>query len=360
LLADGTGQAQVNLCSNANQTWTYLSPSLGTPNANTLLATDSGLLIGTRTGLFRWQPTTRRWEKITLNHSPSQSSPPGGVAALVSAPSDGQVVYAGAAGGGLYRSNNGGATWTRVVSDQEIGVRALAVAPQDPEHIYILAAWERMYESNDGGQNWQARWTGLSLTDEALSQAIAPTNSSTMYVGTDTGLYRSRYGGKDWRPVGHRLDDQSVLTMIARPAPNSEEGASVLYLGATRGAYRSYDEGNTVEPWGQGLEGISVTAIVFDPKDPQTMFVGTAGAGLFTSVDGGDTWQPIGPPELAEEVVETMAWGPTGELFVASAGGVWLGSRNKAASGSSETTQESLKLGQASATQTLPASTLVE
>jgi len=329
LLAEGTGQTQTNMCGNAGRTWTYLSPSLGTPNANTLLTTDSGLLIGTRTGLFRWQPTTRRWEKITLNHASGQSPPPGGVAALASAPSDRQVVYAGAAGGGLYRSDDGGTTWTRVIANQEIGVRALAVAPQDPEHIYILAAWERMYESNDGGQNWQARWTGLSVTDEALSQAIVPTNASTMYVGTDAGLYRSRYGGEDWRPVGHRLDDQSVLTIVARPAPNSKEGASILYLGATRGAYRSYDEGNTIEPWGQGLEDISVTAIIFDPNDPQTVFIGTAGAGLFTSADGGDTWQATGPPELAEEVVETMAWGPAGELFVASAGGVWMGSRDK-------------------------------
>ncbi len=327
VLADGTGQAHVNRCGDANQTWTYLSPSLGIPNANILLAADSGLLIGTRAGLFRWQPTARRWAKVPLTHSPSQSSPPGGVAALASAPSDEQVAYAGAAGGGLYRSDNGGATWTGVVSDQEIGIRALAVAPQDPEHIYLLAAWERVYESNDGGQNWQARWTGLSVTTEALSLALDPASSSTIYLGTDTGLYRSRYGGKDWRPVGHRLDDQTVLTLVARPAPNIEERTSILYIGATRGAYRSYDEGDTIEPWGRGLEDISVTAILFDPKDPQTIYVGTAGAGLYTSADGGDTWQSIGPPELAEEVVETMAWSPTGELFIASAGGVWTGSK---------------------------------
>ena len=70
-----------------------------------------------------------------------------------------------------------------------------------------------------------------------------------------------------------------------------------------------------------------MSAILFDPKDPQTIYVGTAGAGIYASTDGGDTWQSIGPPELVEEVVETMAWGPTGRLFAASAGGVWMGSK---------------------------------
>jgi len=182
-----------------------------------------------------------------------------------------------------------------------------------------------VYESNDGGQDWQARWTGLGVTTEAISLALDPASPSTIYLGADTGLYRSRYAGKDWRSVAHRLDDQTVLTLKARPAPHTEEGTSILYIGATRGAYRSYDEGDTIEPWGRGLEDISVTAILFDPKAPDTIYVATAEAGLYASADRGNTWQSIGPPELAEEVVETMAWGPAGELFVASAGGVWVG-----------------------------------
>jgi len=310
-------------CGDPSQAWTYLSPSLGIPNANTLATPDAGLLVGTRAGLFRWQPTTRRWAEIPLSQSPS-----GGVAALASAPSDGQVVFAGAAGGGLYRSEDSGTNWARVPSNLETGIRALVVAPDDADHVYMLAAWERIYESNDGGQNWKARWTGLGVTTEAISLAIDPANPSTLYVGTDTGLYRSHYGGEDWRPVGRSLDSQTVLTLVAGPAPNAEERTSVLYVGATRGAYRSYDSGDTIEPWGKGLEAVSVTYILFDQDDSWTVYAGTAYHGLYGSVDGGETWQPMGPPELKAEVVESMAWGPAGELFVVSAGGVWMGSKN--------------------------------
>ncbi len=322
------------------QNWTYLTPSLGVPYANTLLTAGTGLLLGTRAGLFRWQPAARRWEPV----SPQDGAfPPGGMTALAAAPSNGQVVYAGAAASGLYRSHDGGANWASVPSDLEVGIRALAVDPEDAGHVYILAAWERMYESADRGQSWQARWAGLDVTTEAISLAIDPLHPATLYLGADTGLYRSRYAGEDWRPVGRPLDEQTVLALqVGRPAEHSGrgpqgqvtaprpalgtgEGTSVLYIGATRGAYRSYDGGDTVEPWGHGLEDVSVTAFLFDPDDPDTVYAGTAYAGLYQSPDAGETWQPIGPPELADEVVEAMAWGPAGELFVASAGGVWLG-----------------------------------
>jgi photosystem II stability/assembly factor-like uncharacterized protein len=200
-------------------------------------------------------------------------------------------------------------------------VRALAVAPDDVDHLYIVAAWERVYESGDGGRSWQARWTGLDVATEAISLVLDPQDPAIVYLGVAAGLYRSAYAAEDWRPVGRALDGQTVLTVQARRMPDS----SALYLGATRGAYRSADGGETLEPWGRGLEDTSVTAFLFDRENPNVVYAGTAYAGLYRSVDGGETWQAIGPPELSGELVEAMAWGPAGELFLASAGGVWMG-----------------------------------
>jgi photosystem II stability/assembly factor-like uncharacterized protein len=333
--------------SNSRRAWSYLSPSVGVPYANTLLRTDTGLLIGTRAGLFRWQPTVRNWTRVSTERpkgakhvETAEYQYPGGVdylqgtelwiegiTSLAAAPSDAQVVYAGTATGRLYRSDDGGASWSRVLSDLEVGFRALVIAPDDVDRIYTLAAWERVYESNNGGRSWQARWTGLGVTSEAISLELDASDSSTLYVGTDTGLYRSDHGGMDWKPVGRPLDHQTVLTLLVNSAGNATGSSSTLYMGATRGAYLSHDGGTTVRLWGHGLQEVSVTALLFDYTDARTIYAGTAYAGLFRSVDKGETWQPTGPPELVNEVIGAMAWGPAGELFVASAGGVWMGSK---------------------------------
>jgi len=167
----------------------------------------------------------------------------------------------------------------------------------------------------------------LGVTTEAISLARDPLDPPTLYLGAFEGLYRSRYGGQDWQPVGHALDGQTVLALAARTAPGDGPAASTLYIGATRGAYRSLDGGDTVQPWGRGLEGLSVTALLFDPKDPQAIYAGTAYAGLYRSADGGQTWQPFGPSGLDGEIVEALAWGPKGELFVAAPHSLWMGSR---------------------------------
>ena len=73
------------------------------------------------------------------------------------------------------------------------------------------------------------------------------------------------------------------------------------------------------------MEGVSVTALLADPHNLSQLYAGTAYAGVYQSLDWGHTWQPIGPAELTEDVVEGLAWGPEGELFVAMASGVWAG-----------------------------------
>jgi photosystem II stability/assembly factor-like uncharacterized protein len=228
----------------------------------------------------------------------------------------------------VYRSDDGGLNWQSLPS-LSVGIPALVVDPISADHVYMLAAWERVYESWDGGQSWLARWEGLGVTTEAVSMAVDP-GESIVYLGGDTGLYRSA-NGQDWEWIGPDLLDQSILALMVQPIPDMLGNGSILYIGTTRGAYRSLDGGQTIqasEPhlgWGRGLENVSVTAFLIDPHDPQRLYAGTAYAGVYRSLDWGESWQSIGPPELENEVIESLAWGPAGELFVASAGGVWRG-----------------------------------
>jgi photosystem II stability/assembly factor-like uncharacterized protein len=308
------------------QTWRNMAPALGSPYAFTILSADQGLLLGTRAGLFRWQPDSRGWIAVEGNF------PAGGITSLANDPQNSQVLYAGTSSSGLYSSQDGGADWQRLPT-RNFGIPAVAVDSKDPQRIYILAAWERVYESRDGGQSWDARWKGLGETIEATSIAVDPV-LPLVYAGTETGLYRS-YDGRTWRLAAPTLADQTILALLAQATPSSGGGGSVLYLGTTRGVYRSLTGGMTVqggdetkrasESWGQGLENISVTALLADPDDPRSLYAGTAYNGVYQSRDWGYTWQPIGPTELVADTVAGLAWGPAGELFVAASSGVWAG-----------------------------------
>lgn len=307
------------------QTWRNLYPSLGSPHAYSLLSGSTGLFLGTRAGLFRWQPDVSSWQPVAAN------LPAGGISALAEAPSAKHILYAGAAGGGLYQSQDGGVTWQRTQA-LGVGIPAIAVNPTNPDHLYILAAWERAYESLDGGQTWRARWEGLDQTIETVSIAIDPTEPGTVYLGAEAGLYRSR-NGQPWEPVAPGLARQTVLTILPRPVPGPTSTGTVLYLGATAGFYRSLNGGVTTAGstdrggWGRGLESVSVTALLADPTDPRLLYAGTAYAGLYQSLDWGETWHAIGPAELQEDTVTGLDWGPEGELFVAAGRGVWAGVR---------------------------------
>jgi photosystem II stability/assembly factor-like uncharacterized protein len=312
---------------NGGESWNYLTPALGQPNAAALLATPDALWLGTRRGLYRWQPDSRRWVAAPADF------PPGGITSLAADPSNPQVMYAGSSGDGLYRSDDGGAVWQRMPA-LGVGVPAVTVDPRNSQRVYLLAAWERVYETRDGGQIWQARWAGMGITTEAISIAVDPVKPH-VYVGSDAGLYRSR-DGRFWRLVAPALADQTVLALLAQPTPPDTGGGSVLYIGTTRGVYRSLTGGATVqggeeakrrggEVWGRGLEDISVTALLAVPNHPSQLLAGTAYNGIYQSVDWGFTWQPIGPPDLGQDVVEDLAWGPDGELFAVTTGGVWIG-----------------------------------
>ncbi len=302
------------------QTLTYLSPSLGTPRAQTLLTSEAGLFLGSSAGLFRWQPDTQQWVSTS-------GELPSGVASLAVNPLDQQTFYAGTLGDGVYRSENAGVTWESLPSIQK-AIPALAVAPNNPDHIYLLAAWERVYASRDSGQSWEARWEGLGEVVETTSLAVDPL-APIVYAGTEHGLYRSEYG-EDWDLVGWDLAGQSILALLVQSMPNLTGHDSILYIGTTRGVYRSLDAGDSVEgsrTWGRGLENLSVTAFLAEDDALLRIFAGTAYAGVYQTIDGGQTWQSIGPAELSGEVIESMAWGPNGELFIVTTNGVWMGQR---------------------------------
>ncbi len=212
-----------------------------------------------------------RWESLGPNR---------GGRALAIAGSDARAheYYFGAAGGGLWRTADGGTSW-RPVTDGQIAsasVGAVAVAPSHPDVVYIgtgesqlrsnLRQGDGIYRSTDGGRTWTHR--GLATTRAIARVRVHPTDPDLVYVAAfgdpytptaDRGVYRSRDGGASWQQVLFRSDSAGAIDLALDPTD-----PTVVYAVLWQ-AYRT--------PW--------------------KLWGGGQFSGLFKSSDGGDTWTDI-------------------------------------------------------------------
>ncbi len=237
---------------------------------------------------------------------------------------DGATFYFGSVDGGIWKTTNAGVTWTPLFDGQPVAsIGALAIAPSNPKILYAgtgesdirsnLASGNGVYRSSDGG----ATWTHLGLDDtRQISKIVVDsTNPNTVYAGAlghaygpnpDRGVYKSTDGGATWTQVLFKGPDLGVADLAIAAAKPSTLFASLwnahrppwsVYgplLGSGSGLYRSTDSGATWQPvTGNGLptgqwgrSGVAVS------PDGQTVYalIEAAKSGLYVSHDGGNTW----------------------------------------------------------------------
>ena len=189
-------------------------------------------------------------------------------------------------------------------------VSAIAINPNDPNVIYQGTAGGGVWRSIDGGQHWIPQFDRQAAlgVGEPAALAIDPNDTDTIYIGTSSrvaqqaqaGLFKSTDGGNSCVRLGSGYPDgnvgnaigfasQSINVIIVNPADSQ-----TVYLASTRGVFRSQDGGLN---WTQGT-GISgdVRSLVLDTSTPATnrvLHAGLAGQGAFTSTDGGQTWAQV-------------------------------------------------------------------
>jgi len=244
--------------------------------------------------------------------------------AVAGVPSQPNVFYMAQVNGGVWKSDDYGRTWNPIFDDQPTqSVGAIAVAPSDPNIIYVasgeglqrpdLSVGDGIYKSTDGGKTW----THLGLRDGQQIPALAvdsrdPNRVFAAVLGhpygpnEERGVYRSTDGGQTWQKVLSK-DENTGASDIEMDPSNSdvlyaclwrarqgpwEDGNS--YGGAGGGIFKSTDGGNTWNKLGGGLpEDVVQAYVAIAPSDPQRLYTSlavTRGTHLYRSDDAGAHW----------------------------------------------------------------------
>jgi photosystem II stability/assembly factor-like uncharacterized protein len=251
---------------------------------------------------------------------------------------DSTTFYFGGVNGGVWKTTDAGTVWTPIFDGQPVGsIGAIAVAPSDPRTIYVgtgesdirsnLASGIGVYKSTDGGSTWTH--IGLEDTRQISRIVVDPRDSNVVYVGSlghaygpneERGVYKSVDGGAHWNKV---LDAGSEIGIsdLAICAGNPQ----MLFAGTWHthrppwstyapidgpggGLFRSVDAGTSwTQLKGNGLPDGDWGRIGVDvAPDGKRVYalIAAKKAGLYRSDDGGDSWTL----ENADARLTSRAW----------------------------------------------------
>jgi photosystem II stability/assembly factor-like uncharacterized protein len=209
--------------------------------------------------------------------------------ALTIDPSNTNKLYAGveryATGTpGVYRSTNGGLNWSNALGNADI--LALAIDPAQPNILYAggRKSWEAtndpitgnggVYRSADGGVTWSHVFTHTQVN----ALAINPQNPQILYAATEGGgIFKSTNGGASWARANNGLSHLNVRALAIYP-----ENPRVVYAGLWEGGvFRSLDGGESWVPINTGLSDTYINTLTIDPLKPYIMYAGTKSSGVF-------------------------------------------------------------------------------
>ena len=141
------------------------------------------------------------------------------------------------------------------------------------------------FKSTDGGSTWVPINDGLATT-RVVALAIDPHISSTIYAGTDAGVFKSTSAGMSWSVANAGLSSPSGV--LVRALAIDPQEPSTLYVSVPPSLFKSSDGGST---WRATLAA-TVGALAIDPRVPSTVYAG-AGGGVLKSTNAGNDWQVI-------------------------------------------------------------------
>ncbi len=298
--------------------------------------------VSVGTGVYKSVDGGESWEFVGLGDSER-------ISRIVIRPDSTSVVFVCATGHlwdanaerGVYRTTDGGATWSQVLFvDENTGCSDLAIDPQDPRILYA-GLWQfrrrpdfftsggpgsGLYKSTDGGTTWRELTVGLPTGDKGrIAVAVAPSRPSVVYALVEaehTAFYRSDDLGESWTEtnassavVGRPF---YFALVVVDPVDFNRVYKPDFALGM------STDGGKSFGQLGSSTHG-DHHALWIDPHDPQHLILGTDG-GVYISYDRGAHWRHVGTLPVSQfyEVGYDMAM-PYNVYGGLQDNGTWMG-----------------------------------
>ena len=256
---------------------------------------------------------------------------PGGMSGRVTAldvvESNPQIIYAGTASGGLWKSESGGVAWFPVFDSVAVlSIGAVAVSQQNTDIVWAgtgegnprnsVTAGYGIYKSLDGGKHWQSM--GLEKTRNIHRIIIDKNDPNTVYVGAigsswgkhpERGVFKTTDGGKTWQHIlkvnsatgtgDLVVDPQNPNKLIAAMWEHERKPWTFTSGGAGSGLYITHDGGDNwkkiTDKEGLPKGELGRIGIAIAPSNPNRIYahIEAKKNALYRSDDGGDSWKKI-------------------------------------------------------------------
>lgn len=243
-------------------------------------------------------------------------------------PTNARIIYAGTAGGGVWKSTNGGATFNPIFDDYCQSIGAVAIDPTNPDNVVWVGTgevWTRnsvsvgdgLYRTTDGGSTWQHM--GFASSERIAGIQVNPKNPEEVYVAVlgplwndsdERGLYKTSDGGKTWNKILYvnattgcsdlALDPKNPEIVYASFWEVRRTPWSFKSGGYNSALYKSTDGGKTFKKIHNGFPPgqLGRMAIAVAPSNPNILYTVVEAEddkrkGLYRSDDGGESWKQL-------------------------------------------------------------------